>query len=51
MRYVIRDFKGPEVQKFVQISKKTKYFEKKYRENDALNDVLRTCNSIHLSNN
>ena len=36
MRYVIRGFKGPEVQNFDHLyHKKDKYFEKQYRIKDA----------------
>lgn len=48
MRYVLRGFKGPEVQIFDHIYyKKDKYFEKQFRKIDALNNVL---NNIQLFN-
>lgn len=48
MRYVLRGFKGSEVQIFDHIYyKKDNYFEKQFRKIDALNNVL---NNIQLLN-
>lgn len=41
MRYVIRGFKGSEVQSFDHLyHKNDKYLDKQYRIKDAYNDVL-----------